>query len=110
MYKVSEIEYSCPAEALSNLLGKKWVPAILWTLQQEESVRFGELQRRLERCSKKMLMQQLELLMEQGIVENYKQVQGNTIESSYSLSEMGKTLIPVIRQMIEWGNANLTCS
>ena len=63
MYNVDEIMYECPVEALSNILGKKWVAVIIWTMQ-DQKMRFGELQRAIEGCSKKMLTQQLELLMD----------------------------------------------
>lgn len=62
MFKIDEVIYDCPVEALSNILGKKWVAVIIWEIQKEK-IRFGELQRRIEGCSKKMLTQQLELLI-----------------------------------------------
>lgn len=108
MFKINAEEYSCPVEALSNILGKKWVATIIWTLQKEEK-RFGQLQREIDGCTKKMLSQQLDLLMEQGIVQNEKVISGNTIESTYYLSETGLSLLPIVEQMIEWGNNHLTC-
>lgn len=71
MYKVENDTYDCPVEALSNILGRKWVAEIIWSIK-EEKVRFGELQRSLEGCSKKMLSQQLELLMDNNIIINEK--------------------------------------
>ncbi len=108
MFIINNEDYSCPVEALSHILGKKWVPNIIWTLQKEEK-RFGQLQREIEGCTKKMLLQQLELLIRQGIVKNEKVMSGNTIESTYYLSDTGLLLIPIIEEMIEWGNNHLTC-
>lgn len=108
MFKVENEEYSCPVEALANILGKKWVATIIWSLKDEKK-RFGELQRQVEGCTKKMLVQQLDLLMGQGIVENKKCIGNNSIESTYYLSETGITLLPTIEQMINWGNLYLTC-
>ena len=51
----------------------------------------------------------LDVLMEQGIVENEKVISGNTMESKYYLSETGLSLLPIVEQMIEWGNNHLTC-
>ena len=67
MYNVNDMTYDCPVEALSNILGKKWVGKILWVIQ-DNKIRFGELQRNIEGCSKKMLTQQLDLLIENNIV------------------------------------------
>ncbi|WP_346900862.1 hypothetical protein [Clostridium sp.] len=42
MYNVDETMYECPVEALANILGKKWVAVIIWTMQ-DQKMRFGEL-------------------------------------------------------------------
>ena len=98
MYKVENDTYKCPVEALSNILGRKWVAEIIWGIK-DNKVRFGELQRLLKGCSKKMLSQQLELLMENNII----------VESTYYLSESGMLLLPILEKMISWGNINLSC-
>ena len=103
MYKVENDTYECPVEALSNILGRKWVAEIIW------GVRFGELQRLLKGCSKKMLSQQLELLMENNIIINDKKTINNIVESTYYLSESGMLLLPILEKMISWGNINLSC-
>lgn len=108
MFEAQGEKYGCPVEALASILGKKWVPNIIWSLKDEQK-RFGELQRQVEGCTKKMLIQQLELLMGEGIVENKKSMENNSIESIYYLSETGMTLLPIVEQMIRWGNLYLTC-
>ena len=47
MYKVENDTYECPVEALSNILGRKWVAEIIWGIK-DNKVRFGELQRLLK--------------------------------------------------------------
>lgn len=108
MYNVEEIIYKCPVEALSNILGKKWVAEIIWTLQ-DNKMRFGELQRTLDGCSKKMLKQQLDLIINQGIIINEKNTSNNTVESTYYLSESGLELLPIMEKMMSWSNSNLSC-
>lgn len=98
----------CPIEALASILGKKWVPNIIWILQ-EEKIRFNELERRVKDCSRKMLIQQLELLINENIILNDKNMYGNIMESVYYLSESGRTLLPIIKGMILWSNKNLNC-
>lgn len=108
MYKVKEEVYNCPVEALSNILGKKWVAEIIWNIQ-DKRIRFGELQRILDGCSKKMLTQQLDLLIENNIVINEKKTINNTVESNYYLSDSGILLLTIMERMINWGNSNLSC-
>ncbi len=108
MYNIDEIIYDCPVEALSNILGKKWVAVIIWELQNNK-IRFGELQRTIEGCSKKMLTQQLELLINHGVIVNDKKIRNNTVESTYYLSESGLRLLPIMEKMIDWSNNNLSC-
>lgn len=108
MYNVNDMTYDCPVEALSNILGKKWVGKILWVIQ-DNKIRFGELQRKIEGCSKKMLTQQLDLLIENNIVINDKKTINNSIESTYYLSESGLLLLHIMANMIEWSNKHIVC-
>lgn len=108
MFISNDVMFSCPVEALSSILGKKWVPMIIWVLKDEKK-RFGELQKLIEGCSKKMLNQQLDLLMRNGIVENDKSQSNNMVESFYYLTDKGATLMPIIESMIMWGEKNLKC-
>lgn len=108
MFTVDEIVYGCPVEALANILGKKWVATIIWKLQHNK-MRFGELQRSIEGCTKKMLIQQLDLLITQGVIIKEKVTMNNTVESTYYLSESGLLLLPLVENMIHWGNNNLAC-
>ncbi|MGL5312403.1 MAG: winged helix-turn-helix transcriptional regulator [Peptostreptococcaceae bacterium] len=108
MFNIDEIIYDCPVEALSNILGKKWVAVIIWELQHKK-MRFGELQRSVEGCTKKMLTQQLDLLIKHNIVVNDKKTYNNTVESTYYLSESGIKLLPIMETMITWSNSNLSC-
>lgn len=108
MYSVDEIIYQCPVEALSNILGKKWVAIIIWSIQ-DKKMRFGELQRAVEGCSKKMLTQQLELLISNKVMINDKKTSNNMVESTYYLSESGLLLLPIMVKMINWSNNNLSC-
>ena len=108
MYNVENLIYDCPVEALSSILGKKWIPAIIWQIQ-DNKIRFGELQRSIEGCSKKMLIQQLEVLIENGIIINEKNTDSKVVESIYYLSKSGLSLLPIMKNMITWSNKNLEC-
>ncbi|EQK44501.1 MULTISPECIES: winged helix-turn-helix transcriptional regulator [Paraclostridium] len=109
MYNVSDMTFDCPVEALSSIVGKKWVARIVWEIQ-DNKIRFGELQRKIDGCSKKMLVQQLDLLVENNIVINNKKVVKNSIESTYYLSKSGLELLHVIANMIKWSNEHIVCN
>lgn len=100
--------FSCPAEALANLLGRKWVPQIIEQLAQQE-LRFGELCRKLPGSTPKMIKQQLNLLEQNGILANEKVTMQNTTESTYFLTTKGQDLFTIVKQMKNWGQQNLSC-
>lgn len=87
----------CPVELTALILGKKWIPTIIFKLKNTE-LRLGELHRLLG-CSKKILIQQLNLLILHGIIENRKTYKENIIESYYSLTECGNDLLPILVDM-----------
>lgn len=89
---------SCPVEIIAIIVGKKWIPTIIFALE-ERSLRLGELQRKVPECSKKILIQQLNLLIENKILKNEKIIKHNTIESYYSLTEYGLKLIPILNSI-----------
>ena len=91
----------CPVELTALILGKKWVPTIIFSLKDAE-LRLGELQRLLG-CSKKILIEQLNILVLHKIVENRKVYKGNTIESYYSLTSCGDELLPILKDMKTFG-------
>ena len=62
----------------------------------------GELQRRLPHVTRRMLTQHLRELERDGIVhrEVYQQVPPRV---DYSLTDLGRTLDPVLRHLLAWG-------
>lgn len=107
-YVMAEETFTCPAEALATLLGKKWVPQLLEQLATGGK-RFGELHRALPGSTPKMLKQQLQLLMTNDLVLNSKQTIGNSLRSSYCLTSKGLSLIPLVQQLKTWGQRELVC-
>lgn len=91
----------CPIETTLAILGGKWKPLILYHLF-DHTRRFGELSRLMPQVTREMLTQHLRELENDGIVhrEIYHQVPPKV---EYSLTEQGKTLIPMLYIMHEWG-------
>ena len=87
------------------MIGGKYKPLVLYYLQQDGIVRFGELRRFVSNASKKMLTQQLRELERDGLVHRkvYQQVPPKV---EYSLTERGRSLGSVLKEMGVWGQRN----
>lgn len=79
----------------------KWKLRILWHLSKR-TIRFNELQRLLGNITTKTLTQQLRELEEQGIVLR-KVFPEVTPKVEYSLTDIGVTLKPILRELCNWG-------
>ena len=97
-------EFRCFFELSQMIIGGKWKPKILFYLGQEEVLRFGELRDAINGVSEKMLIQQLRELEADGIVhrEVYREVLPKV---EYSLTPVGRTLIPILETLFEWGKS-----
>ncbi len=96
---------NCPVTATIDAIGGKWKPLILYFLK-ERPHRFGELTRRIDGATKKVLTDHLRELELAEIVERtvYERTPPRRVE--YSLSAYGETLRPVLNLMCDWGLAH----
>lgn len=99
--KIKDKTYQCPLELSIDLIGGKWKSIILWQLR-EKILRFSQLKRRLPGITQKMLTQQLRELEADGLINRkvYAQVPPKV---EYSLTEYGKTVLPILRSLFKWG-------
>ena len=88
-----------------SLISGKYKMVILYCLMEYQPVRFNELQRYLGKVSDKTLSQHLKELERDGLIhrEVYPQIPPKV---EYSLTERGKSLMVVLDQLCDWGNAN----
>jgi len=88
-----------------SIVGGKWKWLIVSVLFKNEVQRYGQLKKLLEPITHKMLSQQLKELEAEKLIlrKEYHQIPPKV---EYSLTEKGKTLIPIIQLMSEWGKAN----
>ena len=93
---------NCPVKYALGILQGKWKFQVLWELAHAESVRFNELQRRVDGVSSLMLSKTLKELEADGLVSRH---QFNEIPPrvEYSLSELGADLEEVLRELGDWG-------
>ncbi|KPI47360.1 helix-turn-helix transcriptional regulator [Clostridioides sp. ZZV15-6383] len=94
--------YSCPIEATLALIGGKYKTLILWHLK-DTILRFNELKKLIPKATPKMLTQQLRELEADGlIIRVVYPVVPPKVE--YSLSDFGKSIIPILDSMCDWGS------
>ena len=93
--------HSCPVEATLFLIGGKYKPLILWHLI-EKPLHYMELQRLIPKATPKMLSQQLRDLEECGMIHR-EVIPEKPPKTLYSLTAFGKSIIPVLDSMCNWG-------
>ena len=101
-----EYKYDWPIDATLDVIGGKWKPLIIYALN-DETLRFSQLLDRLQpRITQRMLTKQLRELEEDGLIlrEIYPEIPPKV---EYSLTEFGKTVLPVLDALCEWGNEYL---
>lgn len=104
MAKKLDYEY-CKAAPMLEWLGNKWALVVLEKISENEPVRFNELYRNIPSVSEKVLSQVLKQLTTDGIIE--RQLYPNVPPRvEYSLTDLGKTLLPHVEALIKWGQDN----
>ena len=95
---------ACPNRNVISRFGDKWSMLVLFMLHRSETgiLRFNEIRRLMTDCSQKMLSQTLKNLEQSHLVhrEVYPEVPPRV---EYSLTATGKSLMPAIMALIEWG-------
>lgn len=91
----------CPVESTLELIGGKYKALILWHLS-EGTLRFSQLQKSISSATPKMLTQQLRELESQQLVrrEVFPVIPPKV---EYSLTELGRSLLPILVAMRDWG-------
>lgn len=95
--------YSKPFVYTMSLIGGKWKMIIMFWLWKREVMRYGELKKNIEGITHKMLSSQLKELEADGLL-NRKEYPQIPPKVEYSLTEKGRSLMPVLQAMCEWGH------
>lgn len=85
-----------------EIFQEKWCLPIIFELCQSDSMRFGELKKAVTRVTNAMLVNSLRKLEARKVVSR---IQYNEIppHTEYSLTQRGKELLPIIYEMVKWG-------
>ncbi|MGL5051938.1 MAG: winged helix-turn-helix transcriptional regulator [Fusobacteriaceae bacterium] len=87
-----------------DVMGGKWKPIILYYINLNEVARHSELKRFIPNINERMLTRQLRELEADFLIERkiYLVVPPKV---EYRLTEQGKNLIPILKNLIQWGES-----
>lgn len=99
--KINDNLPACPVETTLMLIGNKWKVLIIRNLLTGTK-RFGELKKSIGKVSQKVLTTQLRDMEESGLISRkvYAEVPPKV---EYSLTDLGKSLQPILNAMLQWG-------
>lgn len=90
----------CGYRRVLEIISNKWAALVIYALE-DGTLRYGEVRRRIEGISQKMLTQTLKQLERDGLIRReVKPMIPPVVE--YSLTELGDTLTPCMRMLKSW--------
>lgn len=97
---------TCALDYAFRRIGGKYKGRILWYLHNRKVLRYGELRKILCDITPKMLTQSLRELEEDVLIHRkvYLEVPPKV---EYSLTEVGKELIPFLDHLKKWGDEQI---
>ena len=99
-------EEICPVVYALSIIGQKWKIPILWHLGESGTLRYNEIKHGIHGITNIMLTNSLRELEAHGLVNR---VQYNEVPPhvEYSMTDQGKTLIPLLRAIDAWGREQM---
>ncbi|WP_218973124.1 winged helix-turn-helix transcriptional regulator [Labilibaculum manganireducens] len=104
--KELDLQYpTCPVRNVLSRISDKWSLLILCSLQEGEIMRYKDLKNAIPDISEKVLSSTLKRLNEGHLINRkmYKEIPPRV---EYSLSDMGKELMPAVQMMITWAQTH----
>jgi len=86
-----------------DLVGGKWKAVILYHLKDIRK-RYSELRRGMPGVTERTLSLQLKQLEEDGLILRQAYGKKPPIKVVYSLTDFGKSFLPVLDAIVGWGN------
>ncbi len=102
MYNYRGKEYPCCASLTMGVIGGKWKTVILYHLI-EGTLRYNELRKAMPSVTERTLSLQLKTLEDDGIINRKVYTSKPPLKVEYSYTEFGKTLIPIVQSIADWG-------
>lgn len=96
----------CPVRNVIARFGNKWALLTVLIIGEQEVIRFNELSRLIPDVSSRVLSSTLRTLEADGFID--RKVYGVVPPKvEYRLTEVGKSLLPLIQQLTEWAQTNM---
>lgn len=96
-------EYPCCTSLTMGIIGGKWKAVILYYLKNN-TLRYNELRKKMPTVTERTLSLQLKTLEKDGVIKRKVYTSKPPLKVEYSLTEFGKTLVPVIQAIVDWGD------
>ena len=103
MLKFRGNEYPCCTSLTMGIIGGKWKTVILYHLMSNK-LRYNELRKSMPTVTERTLSLQLKALEEDGLINRMVYTSKPPLKVEYSLTELGKTLIPLVQSIADWGD------
>lgn len=94
--------YPCPVSLAMDLVGGKWKAVILFYLKDKEK-RYSELRKEILTITEMTLSLQLKQLERDDLITRKVYGEKAPLKVTYTLTDFGKTFIPVLLALNEWG-------
>jgi len=96
--------YPCYTSLTMGVIGGKWKTVILYHLINKTK-RYNELRKEMPTVTERTLSLQLKKLEDDGVVIRRVYTKKPPLKVEYQLSDLGKTLIPIIKSIADWGDS-----
>ena len=104
MYHVKGKDYPCCTSVTMGIIGGKWKTVILYHLMAEGQLRYNELRKKMSTVTERTLSLQLQQLQQDGVINRKVYTSKPPLKVEYSLTDFGKTLIPLLKAIADWGD------
>lgn len=105
--KIQKKDFNCAKEYTLSMFSGKYKIVIIYHLSYDGQMRFSQIQQLLDNATHKVLSQQLNELVEDGLVTRHETLIKNRKAVFYSLTSTGESLMPIIELMFTWGTNRL---
>lgn len=100
------VDLDCPLRLTMSLIESKWKSCLLDELRSGGEMRPSELHKCLPEAAPRVLDIQLKEMVEDGLVSKtiFPELPPRSV---YQITELGKSLLPIIDSMLQWGNEHM---
>lgn len=101
-----DLKDACPVIFALELIGQKWKIPILWHLSEDGALHYSELRRAIFGITNIMLTKNLRELEASELISR-EIFETNPPRVRYSLTERGKSLVPILKELERWGKSQM---